>query len=398
MKKKIYITNFWYAINYGASLTAYAIYKIMNNMCDTTYILNNLQVKDKAFYKKFYVKKFADKYFKLKKIDDIDAPSILMTGSDQVFNPICEPLYNNSKFLKFAKLCDKKIAISASFGVNKETFIEQNSTELINDMQLSLKSFDFISVREKSGLEICKDVLNVNAEWIIDPVFMLERGEWEQLIANSDYCIKKQMKDKKIVSYFLDASKEHTKALKYISKKYDKNFLDLSSFKNSPENWLYAIKNCELFVTNSYHGVCFAIIFNKPFICLSKDTGKSTRFESLFDILNIKNQSVNLNTIYEEDCVFKVDYTNVNQRISEERNKALSFLTRAIDSPIINSQDKINVRINYLENRLEELKKNNNLLAQLKIYLWNKFLLIYYSYLPRGLSNRIWQTVKRLIK
>lgn len=34
----------------------------------------------------------------------------------------------------------------------------------------------------------------------------------------------------------------------------------------SVEEWLYYIKNCKFFVGDSFHGLCFSLIFNKPFL------------------------------------------------------------------------------------------------------------------------------------
>ena len=34
--------------------------------------------------------------------------------------------------------------------------------------------FDFISVKRKSGVEICKEKFNVTAEWVLDPVFVCD--------------------------------------------------------------------------------------------------------------------------------------------------------------------------------------------------------------------------------
>lgn len=60
----------------------------------------------------------------------------------------------------------------------------------------------------------------------------------------------------------------------------------------SPEQWLYNIKNCRYMVTDSFHGACFAIIFNKPFICVANRERGISRFESLFDMLGLSSRLV----------------------------------------------------------------------------------------------------------
>lgn len=384
---EIYITNFWYAVNYGANLTAYALYKLINDLYGQVYLNNNLKLFEKISCRQFYVKNFFDKYCQIKKYNK-RKNVILITGSDQVFNPNCEPEYHHSNMLNFAKMGDKKIAFSASFGVDKEQFVKENSPKTIENMKQSLKSFDFISVREKSGVEICKDLFDVEAECIIDPVFILDRKYWEQLISKSNVNTKG-----KIVSYFFNKTKQHHLAYKYLSKKYSLPIIELATYKYSPEDWLSAIKNCEFLITNSFHGICFAIIFNKKFICLSKETNKSARFESLFELLHIKNKSVSLDEIYNRDCIFDVDYDLVNKIILQEQQKGLNFLKKVLTEKADTTEEKIVAKQKAIDNYA-----GYNFSFNLPKIIWKIWLIIYFKYLPNQLKNVInyfWHKIKR---
>lgn len=398
MQNNIYITNFWYAVNYGANLTAYALFKLVSDINTETFMLDNLESFDKNLISTSYLKNFINKYFKIKKFDENDENAILITGSDQVFNPECESHKNNTKFLNFGKITNKRIAMSASFGLDKETLMKQNSKQDIEKLNLALKTFDFISVREKSGVEICKDVFNADSEWIIDPVFMLEKEKWGELINNASENIKQQLKDNKIVSYIFLENKTHDKVFKSFSEKYKTGIVNLATFKTSPEDWLYAIKNSELFITNSFHGVCFAIIFNKPFICLSKETGKSVRFESLFEMLEIENKSTTIDDIEKDDCIFRINYEKTNQLIEKERQRGLDFLKKALQTPIEITQKKYLSRLKLLEERVLELEKQNNPSYQLKKYIWDKWIFVYNRFLPMPIKKIIsffWHIIKR---
>ena len=382
--QEIYITNFWYAVNYGANLTAYALYSLVSEINNNTYILDNLNIRSRALLNRFYVKRFTKKYFSLKKYIRDENPKILLTGSDQVFNPNSEPDYNDSKFLRFAGLKDKKIAVSASFGSNKEDFLKENSIDKIEYVKDSLKSFDYVSVREKSGVEICRDIFGIEAEWIIDPVFIFDPTEWENLTQKSNINTKG-----KIVSYVFEKTKEHKKALKFLENKYNTSTIELDDYKKNPEDWLAAIKKCELFITNSFHGVCFAIIFNKPFICLSKETGKSTRFESLFEMLGVNDNSVSLKQIYEKNCIFNIDYDFINEKIKIERRRGLDFINRAINTEEKLTEIKVYEKNKVLETRMMELERQNNLPYQIKKSLWEHWLVFYLCYLPKSIKNII---------
>ena len=389
-ENNVIIFNYWWTENYGALLTAYAL----QNLISRAYLANNkddLLLVTSEVHNSF-VKKFVPKYLNIlqefKAFSDYlkKQDNIYVTGSDQVFrvstqnsNLISENLLDN------VALNTKKIAFSASFGVNKKEFIEETPEYKIEHMKNSLKSFDFISVREKSGVEICKDILEVNAEWIIDPVFILDKSRYFDLIqsATKDY-------SNKIVSYILDSNKEYKKAYKYLSKQYQVNVVELANSNESVENWLKAIRDCKILITDSFHGMCFAIIFNKPFICIANKQRGATRFESVLEMLSIDYQCIdNTQEIYEKDCIFKVDYDVVNKRIKEERQRGLDYLKMALEAPVQVTQEKINARINFLEHKVCELEQQATLKYQIRKELWKLWLVIFHKYLPKPIKNII---------
>ena len=47
-------------------------------------------------------------------------------------------------------------------------------------MEKALRTFDYISTREKSGVDLCKNIFNCHADWIIDPVFIIEKNKYEE--------------------------------------------------------------------------------------------------------------------------------------------------------------------------------------------------------------------------
>lgn len=394
MEHNIYITNFWFSRdNYGANLTAFALQCLLNN----SYLVDNSLWQNDIINRKWsFSFDFQRKYLKTTKSIDINCEDLnqnantFITGSDQVFRPIYTQDKPEQYWLDFVKSTSRKIAFSASFGVDKDSFLEENSPEVIEHMKNSLSSFDFISVREKSGVEICKDVLGVDAEWIIDPVFVLDRSKYDELITNANGKILKQVQNDTIVSYVLDTNKEYKKAYKYLSEKYGGEVVETANSNISVESWLKSIRDCKLFVTDSFHGMCFAIIFNKPFICISNKSRGAARFESIVEMLGIENQCINsIDETYTKDCIFKVDYEKVNQRIEEERQKGLAFLQKALESPIGKFEEKQAVRTQYLEETVCKLEQQANLKYQIKKELWNLWLIIFHKYLPKTMKNLI---------
>ena len=101
-------------------------------------------------------------HFKLNTYDAI------IVGSDQTWRPKYSPdIYNY--FLDFIK--DRrvlKIAYGCSFGVDNWEFSEEQ-TEKCSALA---KNFDFISVRESSGVSLCKQYLGVEAQTVLDPTLL----------------------------------------------------------------------------------------------------------------------------------------------------------------------------------------------------------------------------------
>ena len=394
IENKILILNYWWAANYGANLTAYALQQLLKE-----YNYKNVLVDNSEKYYQITLLKYSSLKKKKKqylsssnKIESISNCNKLnkkfntfITGSDQVFRPAYIEKNKYQYLLDFADANSKKIAFSASFGVDKKQFLKEADDKTIRQMKASLQSFDFVSVREKSGVEICKDLFNVNAEWIIDPVFILEIDKYIDLIKNStiDY-------SGKIVSYILDTNKKYKKAYKYIEKKYNTKVIETANSNISIENWLASIRDCKFLITDSFHVMCFAIIFNKPFICIANKQRGATRFESILEMLNIEYQCIDsIDEIYKRDCIFKIDYEKVNKRIKEERQRGLDFLRKVLDTPAGKFKEKQEVRTMFLEEKICELEQQATLKHQVKKSLWELWLIIFHKYLPEFLKNII---------
>lgn len=385
------IINFSYErLNYGAVLTAYAISKILEINFNLKPLLpDNISPFFRVTGWKYrFLLPFKRKYLNMSKPKtkrehflalNKDCDTFLV-GSDQVFRPIYAKNCLYQFFLNFVEPDKKKISISASFGVTKEKLLEESDNITLSKIKESLRSFDFISVREKSGVEICKDIFDVDAEWIIDPVFILDKSYYEKIAATS-------LKDfnNKIISYIIN-QKDNTKVVEMYREKNNIEIVELYKSKMPMEDWLNAIKNCKLLITDSFHAACFAIIFNKPFICTVNPHTGIARYESIFEMLQIKNQLITSEiSELSDNYIFKIDYDNVNKLIEKERQKGLDFLTKAFDSEPAKLREK---QVVY-EKFLAEMKLEKRIYNNLKEFFWICWLFIFHSLLSEMIKNKI---------
>ena len=132
-----------------------------------------------------------------------------VVGSDQVWRPEYSPELSNY-FLDFAKdLNVLRIAYAASFGIDEWQFNEEQASECSNLAKL----FDAISVREESGIILCKDYLGVDAIQVLDPTLLLDKESYVTLVNEAN----EQKQPSELFCYVLDYNNDVRKVIEYIA-------------------------------------------------------------------------------------------------------------------------------------------------------------------------------------
>ena len=245
----------------------------------------------------------------------------VITGSDQVWRPIYNR-YIEDMYLKFVPNSIKKIAYAASFGV--DTW-EYNSRQTRRCAKYA-KRLDAISVREATGVELCRTHLGVNAEHVLDPTILAGAEAYKPLlkenIEQQDY----------LFAYILDITPEKqayvenmakSKGLKAIIKSADKNAI------LSVEDWLSMIANSSIVVTDSFHGTVFSILFHREFYSIVNIARGGTRFASLLSPLELEHRmgDVSQFTLTEPS---PIDWIQVDHILDKQRQDSMNFLTNAL--------------------------------------------------------------------
>ena len=93
-------------------------------------------------------------------------------------------------------------------------------------------------------------------------------------------------------------------------------------FCNGPLAFIYAIKNANYVIGDSFHACAFAILYNKQFAY----NLNSTRINELMKKLNIKNRLIGVDWSVNE----QVDYKKVNRLLDIYRKDSMGFLRKAL--------------------------------------------------------------------
>lgn len=370
MRGKILLTTVFTGYNYGSSLQALAgkqiieksgyeceliklkslvkgrdvrLGKLMTILFRSLFTKKNsaLKIYGKSYNKalidetesKFFA--FADEYLKplersWKSLKRVANESVAcFSGSDQIWNSTTlyvDPLY----YLRFAPN-NKRVALAPSFG--RDYIAEYNKEKIakwINDYQ-------FLSVREDSGVKLIKELTGRDALHLLDPTLIINSSEWRKIL---------QIKEKPktyILAYFLDVpSKAAMQGLKELKEKlgykiiaipYKFNYVQYcdSMISAGPKEFVELVANARVVCTDSFHGTAFSINMHTPFFTYEREYGSASKqSERILSILRGMNM---LNRFQPKNISEELDNLNFgysDEILSVERVKAYKYVNNAI--------------------------------------------------------------------
>lgn len=254
-----------------------------------------------------------------------------IVGSDQVWRAkyVKLPFFFLNQESK--KTRNKSITYAASFGTDEWEGTEVDTKKCAK----LLKDFKAVSVREHSGVRICKEVFGVDAVQMPDPTLLLNQEDYNYLIKNWR---TKKISNPFMAIYILDENEKNkmlAHSLCLESNLYPQHLMPHSGAKKltdrlplSVPQWLRFMRDCECVLTDSFHGCAFSIIFNKPFICLGNKSRGTARFDSLLNTFGLQERLVTNPTIGELLKLVNtpIDWQKINEIRKNEQLRALNFL------------------------------------------------------------------------
>jgi hypothetical protein len=259
-----------------------------------------------------------------------------IVGSDQVWRAAYTGDALRNYFLDFVKSKDtKKISYAASFGL--KTW--QCSRKLTHEIAFLLKRFDAVSVREDSGVELCKLYLNIEADHVLDPTFLLQPEDYMQLVSNEST----PQSPGNLLVYIIENSEHKKTSLDRISNYF--RYTPFSVHKKTSEIdgpledrvfppvtcWLRGFMDAKYVFTDSYHGCVFSILFNKPFIVFGNQDRGMARFDSLLRMYGLEDRLISCaEELTDKRLLAEIDWKHVNFIMKEKRKHSEAFLKNSL--------------------------------------------------------------------
>ena len=157
-----------------------------------------------------------------------------------------------------------------------------------------------------------QDLFHITPEMVLDPVFLCDKQFYIDCAERS--AAKAVETDQSFIFTYIECCDDRKR--QFLLKGNDillvnhysqlRNFIDINRFPESKallkldpayhirvEDWLYYLIHSEFVITDNYYGMCFALIFEKPFVVLANmDLPDLYRYRAILQPLGLEERLV----------------------------------------------------------------------------------------------------------
>lgn len=260
---------------------------------------------------------------------------LVVYGSDQIWRNSKLSHYNGFDDVywgEYPQFVKRKISYAASMGL-----LDSCSKSKVFYAK-KLRNFNDVSVREQALKSLINSICEIPVSVVLDPVFLLEKTEWETLSKKSTI---KTTSNKYLFFYFLmTSSKEAINVANEISRRKKLSIIETRGRVNpaligkryfqtpSPIDFIQLICNADFIITTSFHGLAFSLLFEKQFYAMGMGEN-SERAKSLLRLLGLENR-------YLENCILpkeieSICYDEVTPKLLKAKQNSYEFLKRNLE-------------------------------------------------------------------
>lgn len=247
--------------------------------------------------------------------------SYFVAGSDQIWNPQ-SGLREPAAFLSFAQP-QQRIAYAASFGMPGIPAL------LKGTYRSGISGMRAVSVREEQAASIVEDLTGWRVPVVLDPTMLVPRSVWCEM------AIRPRNLEGYVAEFFLGDSPDSSEMLP-VEQFASRSSLERIDLKRDlrpelvdmgPLEFIGAVGQADLLVTDSFHAAVFASIFEVP--CLIRGRGDmNSRFDTLLRTTGLARPR--WRTLRELEESVDIDWNVVRGKLDRERTHSLNFLRGAL--------------------------------------------------------------------
>lgn len=299
-------------------------------MCELTLpaIHENYRKFDKFFHAHFILteKKYTSKDFdSIVKTDHIDG---FICGSDTIFcidefKGFDDGYYANYPCMKNGY----SVAYAASFG---DSHFTEETYAVLNER---LQNFKAIGLRENDMLSYVQQHVSMPAARVVDPTLLLTSEDYDTLAAprleSEKYLLLYARRYNPAMEAYAEkmASEHNWKIVEISLRATNREKGHRMFYEAGVEEFLSLVKHAEYVVTNSFHGMIFAVQYCRPFSIFSREQC-DTKIQELLDLFGLQKHAMRTGN---EEIPPTIAYVEVHNRIAEAQKSSSEFLKHELE-------------------------------------------------------------------
>lgn len=249
---------------------------------------------------------------------------IYVAGSDQIWNTFSENGKEPGYYLDFGKESIKRISYAASLATST---IKEEYKVFVKE---KLARFNAISVRENTGAKLLADLGIDNISVVLDPVFLLDKSEWQQLslkgnlygLSHESYVLVYDFlgNDENMISFVKAYAKEKSLKIVSINDFSERDYADININNAGPLEFLALINNAACVVASSFHATAFSVILEKEFYTFNlKGYNNSSRMLDLLSSIGLQER-MNSKVLINHPIDWRKKTSNLLLRLKQSKN------------------------------------------------------------------------------
>lgn len=247
-------------------------------------------------------------------------------GSDTIFCIDEFKGFDDGFFANYPEMRNKAISYAASFG---DAHFDASSYRTLNER---LGNFKAIGIREKNMMSYIKECVQIPSAYNVDPTLLLTSDYYDQLsrekLYDEPYILLYARRYNSEMERFAEklAEKLGCRIVEISLRATNKDKGHIMRYDAGVEEFLSLVKFSRYVVTNSYHGLIFAVQYNRPVKVFMREQANN-KIDELLTLMDMKH------VVFDgaEDGLDEIDYDAVHDRIAKEREISFDFLRKSLE-------------------------------------------------------------------
>lgn len=249
--------------------------------------------------------------------EDPPDADVYLAGSDQIWNTAFENGRDPAFYLDFAPKDRIRASYAASFAA------EHADPACAADQARRIGELNYVSVRERTGLGILRELGIENGVNVVDPVFLLDAAYWRSVMLKD---LPRGQKPYILVCDF-DRSETVQNAARALADRYGYDVYTI--YKNGcedryldevgPLEFISYIESAAFVLSNSFHATAFSMILHKPFMTFDRCEHLNSRIHDLLLLTGLSGRA------YADD---PIDWDDVDARLSAAVMESEAYINK----------------------------------------------------------------------